>query len=42
MAKKLNSLIKNSGLITFKNAGHFAYLDNFNEFIIISKNFLKT
>lgn len=40
MAKKLNVLIKDSAVIIFKNAGHFAYLDNFYEFILISKNFL--
>ena len=42
MAKKLNALIKDSALIIFKNAGHFAYLDNFYEFIEISKHFMKT
>ena len=39
MAKKLNALIKDSSVIIFKNAGHFSYLDNFYEFVLISKNF---
>ncbi|MDD2227620.1 MAG: alpha/beta hydrolase [Clostridia bacterium] len=40
MAKKLNSLIKNSAVIIFKNARHFSYIDNFNDFILIAKSFL--
>ncbi|MDD2445779.1 MAG: alpha/beta hydrolase [Clostridia bacterium] len=41
MAKKLNSLIKDSEVIIFKNAGHFAYLDKFNDFVIISNKFME-
>ena len=40
MAKRLNKLIKNSGLVVLKNAGHFSYLDNFEQFIIIVHKFI--
>ena len=41
MAKKFNKLINNSKLIIYKNCGHFAYLQNFNQFLIDTKNFIK-
>ena len=41
MAKKYNKLINNSKLIIYKNCGHFAYLQNFNQFLIDTKNFIK-
>ena len=40
MAKKLNKGIRDSAIITF-DGGHFAYLQNSNEFDIIVNNFLK-
>ena len=42
MAKKLNKLIKNSELVLLENAGHYSYLDKFNEFVLIAKKFLKS
>ena len=41
MGKRLQKLIPDSALLVFKNASHFAYLDNFSDFVIIAKNFLK-
>ncbi|MBR2391163.1 MAG: alpha/beta hydrolase [Clostridia bacterium] len=35
MAKKLHRLIKNSKLFVFKNAGHFSFLDDKQEFLIL-------
>ena len=40
MAKKMNKLIKKSALITFKNSGHFSYLDNHYQFCLIVDSFL--
>ena len=39
MAKKLNRLIKNSGLVTINGAGHFCFLDNFYTFDLVVKSF---
>ena len=39
MAKKLNRLIKNSGLVAIKGAGHFCFLDNFYTFDRVVKSF---
>lgn len=39
MAKKLNRLIKNSGLVVIEGAGHFSYLDDFYLFDKVVKNF---
>lgn len=36
----MEKLIPDAGLVVLKNAGHFSYLDKFNEFIIIVANFL--
>lgn len=41
MAKKFNKNIKNSKLIIYKNCGHFAYLENKEQFLIDIKTFLK-
>lgn len=40
MAKKFNKKIKNSGLVTFEDAGHFCYLKNHDKFLLIIKSFL--
>lgn len=40
MAKKMHKNIKNSGLIVFKGSGHFSYIENKEDFVIILKNFL--
>lgn len=40
MAKKLNKYIKYSKLHILEGAGHYSYLDNYNQFIGIVKNFL--
>ena len=39
MAKKLKRLIKNSELIVFKNAGHFAYVEKAYKFCLILSAF---
>jgi pimeloyl-ACP methyl ester carboxylesterase len=39
MGKIMEKEIKDSGLIVFKNCGHYAYLDNFNNFCLIVSNF---
>lgn len=41
MAKRLNCLIKDSKLVFLKNAGHFSFIENKQEFIIILDSFLK-
>ena len=41
MAKKLNRLIKNSELHTIKGAGHYSFLDNPQEFLILLDTFVK-
>lgn len=40
-ALKMNKLIKNSGLVTIDNAGHFPYLERKNYFNIIIKKYLE-
>lgn len=40
MAKKLNKIIKDSGLVVVKNAGHYSYLEDVNKFIIVMNKFL--
>lgn len=40
-AKIIESLVPDSGLVVLKGAGHYSYLDNLNEFLIIIDNFLK-
>jgi len=40
MAKKIKKYIKNSTLYVAKNAGHFSYLDNIEEFINCLSNFI--
>ena len=41
IAKRYHKLIKNSKLKIYKNFGHFAYLENFNEFILDTNIFLR-
>ncbi len=41
MAKKLNKLIKNSYLHIIKGAGHYSFLDNPSEFLILLDTFVK-
>lgn len=41
MAKKYSRLIKNSKLYILQNAGHFSFLDETQEFLIILDRFLK-
>lgn len=41
MARRLNRLIKNSKLYFLKDAGHFSFLENKEEFVIILDTFLK-
>lgn len=40
-AKLIEKLVKDSGLVVLKGAGHFSYLENLSEFLIIVDNFLK-
>lgn len=40
MAKKLNRLITNSGLVTMDGAGHFCFLEDFFTFDVVTKSFL--
>ena len=35
MARKLHKLIENSKLFVFENAGHFSFLDDKQEFLIL-------
>lgn len=39
--KIMEQSIPDAGLVVFKNAGHFSYLDQFNEFSIVIASFLK-
>lgn len=41
MAKKLHRLIRNSKLVIIERAGHFSFLDEPDEFVIILDTFLK-
>lgn len=41
MAKKLHKLINNSKLFIFKNAGHFSYIDQRQEFLILLDRFVR-
>lgn len=41
MAKKMESLIKDSGLVVLENAGHFSYLDNSAKYLLVANEFLK-
>lgn len=40
MAKFLHKNIANSGLIVFETAGHYSYVDHYDEFITIANKFL--
>jgi len=37
----MNSLIKDSGLVTVKNGGHFSYLENIGLFVRVLDKFLE-
>lgn len=39
--KLMEKLIPDAGLVVFQNAGHYSYLDKFNEFAIVIASFLK-
>ena len=39
MAKKLNRLIKNSGLVVINDGGHFCFLDDFYTFSLVVESF---
>ena len=41
VAKKFNKLIKQSNLKIYKNCGHFAYLENLEQFLLDVKIFLR-
>lgn len=41
MAKQLNNGINNSGLVMYKNSGHFSYLENKNNFVQVLNSFFK-
>jgi pimeloyl-ACP methyl ester carboxylesterase len=40
-AHVMSRLIKDSGVVVLKNAGHYSYLDKLNEFLIVVNEFLK-
>lgn len=40
MAKQMDSLIQDSGLVVLKGAGHYSFIDKLNEFCIIIKKFI--
>jgi pimeloyl-ACP methyl ester carboxylesterase len=40
-AKTMEQLIPNAGLVVLKNAGHFAFVEKLQEFLIILNNFLQ-
>jgi pimeloyl-ACP methyl ester carboxylesterase len=40
-AKIMEQLIPNAGLVVLKNAGHFAFVEKLQEFLIILNNFLQ-
>ena len=42
MARKFHSLIRNSKLVFIKNTGHFCFIENQEEFVIVLDSFLKT
>lgn len=39
--EKMEKLIPNAGLVVLKGAGHFSYLDNLQEFLIVINHFLE-
>lgn len=40
MANKINAKVKDSAVVVMKNCGHFAFAENFPEFIAIADSFL--
>ncbi len=41
MAKTMERLIPDAGLVVFNGAGHFSYLDEFHRFMAVLKSFLE-
>ena len=41
MARKFRKLISDSRLVVFKNCGHFSFLENKEDFVIVLDTFLK-
>ena len=41
MGKIMEKEIKDSGLVVFEGAGHYSYLDDYQRFTVILRNFLK-
>ena len=39
--KIMEKMIKDSGLVILKGAGHYSYLDNYNQFIRVLYKFLE-
>lgn len=42
MAQKMERMIKDSGLVSFPNAGHYSFLDNQMQFAAVLRSFLKS
>lgn len=40
IGKRINKLIKGSGLVVIPNSNHFPYIDKFRYFLIVTKHFL--
>ena len=40
MGKEMEKCIRDAGLVVFENSGHFAYLEQYNRFITVVKQFL--
>lgn len=42
MAKKMNKIIADSGVVFYQNSGHFSYLENLNNFCVVVNNFIRS
>lgn len=40
-AKIIEKLVPDAGLVTFKDAGHYSYLENLGDFLVITTNFIE-
>ena len=40
-AKIIEKLVPDAGLVVFKGAGHYSYLENIHDFVVITTNFIK-
>ena len=40
-AKIIEKLVPDAGLVVFKGAGHYSYLENLRDFIVITTNFIE-